>query len=99
MLEDKSRDTCVSFDLELLSSFQEFQHIMLPCSLELRERDRPAVHALISCRVDRKYEQAKRFTEHKQMGVGSILFSNLGYFQPPCSGVLAIPLLVQEQWV
>jgi len=41
----------------------------------------------------------KGFTEHKQMGVGSILFSNLGYFQPPCSGVLAIPLLVQEQWV
>ena len=53
MLEDKIRDTCVSFDLELLSSFQEFQHIMLPCSLELRERDRPAVHALISCNMSK----------------------------------------------
>jgi len=46
-LEDKLQDTCVGFDLEFFSSFQELQRIMLPCSLELGERNRPAARALI----------------------------------------------------
>ena len=45
-LEDKLQDSCVGFDLEFLSSFQELQHIMLPCSLELGERNRPAARAI-----------------------------------------------------